>query len=179
VERPTTLAFDLDPGPPAIRVECCKVALELREMFEQLGLSAFAKTSGSKGMQIYVPLNDPDVTYEQTKPFAHAVADLVEQRHPDLVVSAMAKAERTGKVLIDWSQNDEHKTTVNVYSLRAKDRPTVSAPVDWSEVESCRDQKDPELLVFDAGQVLARVVERADLFAEVSTLHQSLPELGG
>jgi bifunctional non-homologous end joining protein LigD len=179
VERPTTLAFDLDPGPPATIVECCEVALELREMFEQLGLSVFAKTSGSKGMQIYVPLNDPDVTYEQTKPFAHAVADLFEQRHRDLVVSAMAKAERTGKVLIDWSQNDEHKTTVNVYSLRAKDRPTVSTPVDWSEVESCRDQKDPELLVFEADQVLARVAERGDLFASVTSLHQPLPELGG
>ncbi len=178
IERPTTLAFDLDPGPPASIVECCEVALGLREMFEQLGLSAFAKTSGSKGMQIYVPLNDPEVTYAQTKPFAHAVADLFEQRHPELVVSAMAKVERTGKVLIDWSQNDEHKTTVNVYSLRAKDRPTVSTPVEWSEVESCRDQKDPELLVFDSGDVLARVAERGDLFAEVSTLHQPLPELG-
>lgn len=179
VQRPTTLAFDLDPGPPASIVECCEVALELRAMFNQLGLSAFAKTSGSKGLQVYVPLNDPDVTYEQTKPFAHAVADLFEQRRPELVVSEMAKSERTGKVLVDWSQNDEHKTTVNVYSLRAKDRPTVSTPVEWSEVESCRDQADPELLVFDADAVLARVAERGDLFAEVNSLHQPLPELGG
>jgi bifunctional non-homologous end joining protein LigD len=177
VERPTTVAFDLDPGPPASIVECCEVALELREMFDQLGLSSFAKTSGSKGLQVYVPLNDPDVSYEQTKPFAHAVADLFAQRRPELVVSAMAKAERTGKVLIDWSQNDEHKTTVNVYSLRAKDRPTVSTPVDWSEVETCRDQGDGKLLLFDAGHVLARVAERGDLFAEVIALHQSLPAL--
>ena len=179
VQRPTTLAFDLDPGAPASIVECCEVALELRAMFAQLGLSAFAKTSGSKGLQVYVPLNDPDVTYEQTKPFAHAVADLLEQRHPELVVSEMTKSERTGKVLVDWSQNDEHKTTVNVYSLRAKDHPTVSTPVEWSEVETCRDRADPELLVFDADAVLARVAELGDLFAEVNSLHQPLPELRG
>ncbi len=178
IERPTTLAFDLDPGPPASIVECCEVALGLRDMFGELGLSAFAKTSGSKGLQVYVPLNDSDVTYEQTKPFAHAVADLFEQRQPDLVVSEMAKSERTGKVLIDWSQNDEHKTTVNVYSLRAKDRPTVSTPVEWSEVERCRDQADPELLIFEAAKVLERVAERGDLFAAVTSLHQRLPELG-
>jgi bifunctional non-homologous end joining protein LigD len=177
-QRPTTLAFDLDPGSPASIVECCEVALELREMFEQLGLSSFAKTSGSKGLQIYVPLNGEEVTYEQTKPFAHAVADLFQTRRPELVVSAMAKAERGGKVLIDWSQNDEHKTTVSVYSLRAKERPTVSTPVQWTEVESCRDARDPELLVFDAGQVRARVREHGDLFAQVSSLHQMLPELG-
>jgi bifunctional non-homologous end joining protein LigD len=177
--RPTTLAFDLDPGPPASIVECCEVAVELREMFDLLGLRAFAKTSGSKGMQVYVPLNDPDVTYEQTKPFAHAVANLLERRRPELVVSEMLKSERRGKVLVDWNQNDEHKTTVNVYSLRAKDRPTVSTPVEWSEIETCRDQADPELLVFDAEAVLARVGERGDLFAEVHSLHQPLPELGG
>ncbi|MGA9285462.1 MAG: DNA ligase D [Solirubrobacteraceae bacterium] len=179
VQQPTTLAFDLDPGAPASIVECCEVALELRAMFAQLGLSAFAKTSGSKGLQVYVPLNDPDVTYEQTKPFAHAVADVLEQRHPELVVSEMNKRERTGKVLVDWSQNDEHKTTVNVYSLRAKDHPTVSTPVEWSEVETCRDQADSELLVFDADVVLARVAELGDLFAEVNSLHQPLPELRG
>jgi bifunctional non-homologous end joining protein LigD len=177
-QRPTALAFDLDPGAPASIVECCEVALELREMFEQLGLSSFAKTSGSKGLQIYVPLNMEEVSYEQTKPFAHAVADLFQTRHPELVVSAMAKAERKGRVLIDWSQNDEHKTTVSVYSLRARERPTVSTPVEWSEVESCRDAHDPELLVFDAEQVRARVAEHGDLFAEVSSLRQALPELG-
>jgi bifunctional non-homologous end joining protein LigD len=177
-QRPTTLAFDLDPGAPASIVECCEAALELREMFEQLGLSSFAKTSGSKGLQIYIPLGGEEVTYEQTKPFAHAVADLFQTRRPELIVSAMAKAERGGKVLIDWSQNDEHKTTVSVYSLRAKERPTVSTPVQWTEVESCRDAHDPELLVFDAEQVRARVREHGDLFAEVSSLRQALPELG-
>lgn len=177
IERPTALAFDLDPGPPASIVECCEVALELREMFEQLGLRSFAKTSGSKGLQVYVPLNDPDVTYEQTKPFAHAVADLFEQRHPELVVSAIAKTERTGKVLIDWSQNDEHKTTVSVYSLRAKEHPTVSTPIAWSEVQACHRSKDPDRLVFDADAVRARVAEHGDRFAEVGSLHQQLPVL--
>jgi bifunctional non-homologous end joining protein LigD len=180
IERPATLAFDLDPGPPATIVECCEVALGLRELFEQLGLQAFPKTSGSKGLQVYVPLNDPDASYEQTKPFAHAVAGLFQQRHPRLVVSDMRKAggERRGKVLIDWSQNDEHKTTVSVYSLRAKERPTVSTPLDWGEVEACTSKGDPELLRFEHDAVLARVAERGDLFAEVLSLTQSLPELG-
>ncbi len=178
-ERPTTLAFDLDPGAPASIVECCEVALELHEMFNQLGLSSFAKTSGSKGLQVYVPLNDPGITYEQTKPFAHAVAGMFQQRRPDLVVSEMKKAKRSGKVLMDWSQNDPHKTTVSVYSLRAKEQPTVSAPVDWEEAEACRESKDPGRLVFDAGAVLARVAERGDLFTEVGLLHQQLPELEG
>jgi len=179
VERPTALAFDLDPGLPASIVECCEVALELREVFGQLGLSAFPKTSGSKGLQVYVPLNHPDATYEQTKPFAHAVAATLERRRPELIVSMMAKTERRGKVLIDWSQNDEHKTTVNVYSLRAKARPNVSTPVEWAEVEACRDQRDRELLVFDSAEVLARVAERGDLFAEVRSLQQTLPAFGG
>jgi bifunctional non-homologous end joining protein LigD len=177
IERPTTLAFDLDPGPPATIVECCEVALDLREMFELLGLSSFAKTSGSKGLQIYLPLNDPAVSYEQTKPFAHAVAGMFQERRPELVVSAMAKTERAGKVLIDWSQNDEHKTTVNVYSMRAKVRPTVSTPLEWSEVEHCHMSKKPGDLVFEADEVIARVAERGDLFADVLSLRQRLPDL--
>jgi bifunctional non-homologous end joining protein LigD len=178
LEHPTTLAFDLDPGPPASIVECCEVALELHEMFEQLGVTTFAKTSGSKGLQVYAPLNEDEITYEQTKPFAHAVADFLRRRRPKLVVSAMAKAERKGKVLIDWSQNDPHKTTISVYSLRAAEHPTVSTPVDWTEVAACRDAQDPTLLSFDAPQVLARVDERGDLFAQVGSLRQQLPALG-
>jgi bifunctional non-homologous end joining protein LigD len=181
IERPTTLAFDLDPGPPATIVECCEVALQLRAMFEQLGLQAFAKTSGSKGMQIYVPLNDPRVRYETTKPFAHAVAVLFEQQHPELVVSDMKRksGERDGKVLIDWSQNDEHKTTVSVYSLRAKERPTVSTPVSWDEVQACQEAGDAQLLRFEHDAVLRRVAEHGDLFAEVRSLTQRLPRLRG
>jgi bifunctional non-homologous end joining protein LigD len=181
IERPATLAFDLDPGPPATIVECCEVALALRAMFEQFGMRAFAKTSGSKGLQVYVPLNDPDVTYEQTKPLAHAIATLFAQQMPDLVVSDMKRkeGERDGKVLIDWSQNDEHKTTVSVYSLRAKERPTVSTPVSWEEVAACRDGGEPALLRFEHDAVLQRVAEHGDLFAEVVSLHQGLPALRG
>ncbi len=181
IERPATLAFDLDPGPPATIVECCEVALALRGMFEQLGLRAFAKTSGSKGMQIYVPLNDARVRYATTKPFAHAVAVMFEAQRPDLVVSDMKRksGERDGKVLIDWSQNDEHKTTIAVYSLRAKERPTVSTPVRWDEVQACLEAGDPELLRFEHDAVLARVAEHGDLFAEVLTLRQKLPRLRG
>ncbi|HEU4700990.1 MAG TPA: DNA ligase D [Conexibacter sp.] len=181
IERPSTLAFDLDPGAPASIVECCEVALALRATFEQLGLQAFAKTSGLKGMQIYVPLNAPRVRYETTKPFAHAVAVLFEQQRPDLVVSDMRRSggERSGKVLIDWSQNDEHKTTVSVYSLRAKERPTVSTPVTWDEVQRCLDAADPGLLRFEHDAVLARAAEHGDLFADVLTLRQKLPRLRG
>ncbi len=134
--RPTFLVFDLDPGPPANIVQCCQVGLWVREIFARLKLQSFAKTSGSKGLQVYVPLNTA-VSYDQTKPFAHELARMLERAHPDKVVSDMKKALRTGKVLVDWSQNDDHKTTVCVYSLRAKERPTVSTPVRWDEVEAC------------------------------------------
>jgi bifunctional non-homologous end joining protein LigD len=175
VSRPTVLVFDLDPGAPATIVECCQVALELRDLFAELGLSAYPKTSGSKGMQIYVPLNDPEVDYEQTKTFAHAVATLLEQRHPGLVVSAMAKDQRDGKVLIDWSQNDEHKTTVGVYSLRAMGMPTVSTPLAWDEVSACLQQRRPELLWFRADEVVSRIVQSGDLFCDVLSVRQILP----
>ncbi len=174
VASPTILAFDLDPGPPATIVECAEVAVRLREIFDHLGLQAFPKTSGSKGMQVYVPLNTP-TSYDVTKPFALAIAELLERRHPDLVVSDMKKVLRTGKVLVDWSQNDEHKTTVCVYSLRAKDRPTVSTPITWEEVEAVRVSRDPEELGFDSDAVLARVAAHGDLFAPVETLEQELP----
>jgi bifunctional non-homologous end joining protein LigD len=177
-QRPTTLAFDLDPGPSVSIVECCEVALELHEMFEELGLYAFAKTSGSKGLQVYVPLNEEDVTFEVTKPLAHAVADVLQRRRSELVVAEMAKAERTGKVLIDWSQNDAHKTTVSVYSLRAKEQPTISTPVYWSEVGACREARDSSLLTFEVREALARVAEHGDLFDEVALLRQQLPVLG-
>ena len=144
-------------------------------MFGGLGLECFAKTSGSKGMQVYVPLNDPEVTYRETKAFAKTVAELLEREEPDLVVARQTKALRRGKVLVDWSQNDEHKTTVNVYSLRARERPTVSTPVTWDEVAACAASGDPQALVFDAGAVRARVAEHGDLFAPVVSLVQRLP----
>lgn len=176
IPRPTFIVFDLDPGPPANIVQCCRVGLWVREIFANLGLESFAKTSGSKGLQIYIPLNTP-VTYDDTKPFAHELARVLERQHPELVLSDMKKALRTGKVLVDWSQNDDHKTTVCVYSLRAKERPTVSTPVQWQEVENCLETADPNLLAFDAGQVLDRVKKHGDLFAPVLKLKQKLPPL--
>ena len=174
--RPTFVVFDLDPGAPANIVQCCQVGLWVRDVFARLGLKSFAKTSGSKGLQIYVPLNTP-VTYDETKPFAHELARLLEKQHRDLVVSDMKKSLRVGKVLVDWSQNDDHKTTICVYSLRAKERPTVSTPVTWDEVEKCMAKGDPNLLVFDSAQVLERVKEHGDLFAPVLKLKQKLPPI--
>ncbi len=162
IERPTVLAFDLDPGAPADILDCCGIALRLRELFAGLELECFPKTSGSKGLQVYVPLNS-NVTYEETKPFARAVAQALERAKPDLVVSRMAKNLRKGKVLVDWSQNDQHKTTVCVYSLRAKERPTVSTPIAWKEVEEAAEREDRELLSFEADEVLKRVEKQGDL----------------
>lgn len=179
VGRPTMVAFDLDPGAPADIVGCCEVALELHGLFQQLGLAACAKTSGSKGLQVYVPLNSPGIGYDRTKPFAHAVAGLLEERRPELVVSRMARAERRGKVLIDWSQNDEHKTTVSVYSLRATERPRVSTPVAWDEVAECARRRRPELLSFGPDDVLTRIAERGDLFGKILNVQQTLPRLEG
>src|SRR3984885_10479380 len=175
MERPTALGFDLDPGAPAGIVECCHVGLQLQGMFEHLGLESFAKTSGSKGLQVYVPLNSENITFERTKPFAKAVAELLENAEPELVVSRMTKARRTGKVLIDWSQNDAKKTTVCVYSLRAQERPTASTPLAWDEVRATRDSGDPASLAFEAGQVLERVAQGGDLFGPVLSLAQRVP----
>jgi bifunctional non-homologous end joining protein LigD len=173
-ERPTMLVFDLDPGPPAGIAQCCEVADVLHGLFGQLGLESFAKTSGSKGLQVYVPLN-VDVSYAQTKPLARRIAELLEQRMPELVVSRMTKRLRPGKVLVDWSQNDEHKTTVTVYSVRARERPTVSTPVSWEEVSGCWEAGEESMLSFTTDEVLKRSVEQGDLFAPVLSLKQDLP----
>jgi bifunctional non-homologous end joining protein LigD len=174
--EPTMLVFDLDPGAPADIIQCCQVGVWVRELFEGLGLDSFAKTSGSKGLQIYIPLNTP-TSYGETKPFAHAVARLLEDQHPDEVVSDMKKTLRVGKVLVDWSQNDDHKTTVCAYSLRAKEQPTVSTPVTWKEVEQCLKKKSPEMLVFKSDDTLKRVEKLGDLFSDVLTMKQRLPKL--
>ncbi len=175
-DHPTMLAFDLDPGEPAGIVECCQVALVLRGLFEQLGLQTRAKTSGSKGMQVYLSL-DGSADYDVTKPFAKQIAELLEQRMPELVVSRMTKRLRAGKVFVDWSQNEEHKTTVTVYSVRARERPTVSTPLRWEEVERCHSEGDPAALRFETDDVLRRVAEQGDLFADVLSLPQQLPRL--
>jgi bifunctional non-homologous end joining protein LigD len=173
---PTILAFDLDPGPPATIVECAHVALRLREVFAHLGLEGFPKTSGSKGMQVYVPLNVP-TGYRETKRFSQAIAQLLERRHPELVVSEMRKDRRAGTVIVAGSQNDEHKTTVAANSLRAKEQPTVSTPLRWEEVEAVTESEDPDELVFTSADVLERVAADGDLFAPVEELRQELPDL--
>jgi bifunctional non-homologous end joining protein LigD len=175
IDKPTAIVFDLDPGPPADAVQCAQVALWLREMFSNLGLEVFIKSSGSKGMQTYIPLNTA-TSYQETAPFAKAVAQTLEKAHPELVVSDMKKALRHGKVLVDWSQNSETKTTVCVYSLRAKDRPFVSMPLEWHEVEKCWQKKDASLVFFEATEALKRVEKKGDLFAPILTLKQSLKE---
>jgi bifunctional non-homologous end joining protein LigD len=175
---PRSLVFDLDPGPPANIVQCCQVGVWLRKIFEHFKLQSFPKTSGSKGLQIYVPLNTK-TSYDETKPLAHALARLLENEHRDLVVSDMKKAIRTNKVFVDWSQNDEHKTTISLYSLRARERPTVSTPVTWDEVEHALKKKDAGLLVFESKQTLERVEKMGDLFAPLLSLKQKLPKLEG
>jgi bifunctional non-homologous end joining protein LigD len=176
-DRPTLLVFDLDPGAPAGILECCEVALVLRGMFGGLGLESAVKTSGSKGLQVYVPLGPETADYDVTKPFARRVAELLEARLPELVVSRMGKQLRRGKVLVDWSQNDRHKTTVTVYSVRALEQPGVSTPLHWVEVADCREQQRAELLTFSPAQVLERIASRGDLFAPAAELRQNLPRL--
>lgn len=176
IQRPTALAFDLDPGPPADVIQCCQVALWVRGIFQELGLESFVKTSGSKGMQVYVPLNTA-TTYDKTKAFALAIAQVLEKQFPELVLSKMKRSLRDGKVFVDWSQNDDKKTTVNVYSLRAKSHPTISTPVTWDEVAKALKKKDAKLLTFEPKDVFKRVDKRGDLFAPVLTLKQKLPRV--
>ena len=175
MRHPSFMVFDLDPGEPANIVQCCQVGLWVRDAFARAGLRSFAKTSGSKGLQVYVPLNS-GVSYDETKPLAHQLALTLERKHPELVVSDMKKTLRGGKVLVDWSQNDEHKTTICVYSLRARPHPTISTPVSWAEVSRCLQSGDAAKLEFTAEQVLKRVDRQGDLFAPVLALHQPLPQ---
>lgn len=173
VECPTMIMFDLDPGAPANILQCAAVGLLLRERLEQLGFQCFAKTSGSKGLQVCVPLNT-QTSYAATKSFARGLANRLAREQPARIVSRMEKALRPGKVFIDWSQNDRHKTTVCVYSLRAKEHPTVSTPVTWLEVEQALKKQDASALSFLSDQVLARVEKRGDLFKPVLELRQTL-----
>ena len=175
IKRPTMMVFDLDPGAPADIVQCCQVGLWLRDLLAGMKLKSFAKTSGSKGLQVYVPLNTA-VTYDRTKDLSRALAQYLEHQHADLVTSNMSKAVRKGKVFVDWSQNDEHKTTICVYSLRAREEPTVSTPVTWDEVENCLKKKKADLLRFRSDKVLIRVDKLGDVFEPVEKLKQKLPK---
>jgi bifunctional non-homologous end joining protein LigD len=176
VERPQVMVFDLDPGAPAGLVECCEVALVLRAMLDTAELQGFAKTSGSKGLQVFVPLHTA-TNYEDTKAFAQAFARILEEERPGEVISKPNRQERKDKVFVDWSQNDRHKTTVSVYSLRARARPTVSTPVTWDEVSGARDSGDQAMLVFEHDETLARIEEHGDLFEPVLTMQQRLPKI--
>jgi len=175
IKRPTMMVFDLDPGAPADIVQCCQVGLWLRDLLAGMKLESFAKTSGSKGLQVYVPLNTA-VTYDRTKDLSRALAQYLEHQHADLVTSNMSKAVRKGKVFVDWSQNDEHKTTICVYSLRAREEPTVSTPVTWDELENCLKKKKTDLLRFRSDKVLIRVDKLGDVFEPVEKLKQKLPK---
>jgi bifunctional non-homologous end joining protein LigD len=176
LDSPRVMVFDLDPGPPATSIECAQVAFWLREALERLSLDGWAKTSGKKGLQVYVPLNTP-TSFEKTREVSLAIAQVLERVHPDHVLTEMTKALRTGKVFIDWSQNARHKTTVGVYSTRATERPTCSTPVTWDELQGALDGGDPEALRFDINDVVARVDEHGDLFAPVLDVEQELPAL--
>jgi bifunctional non-homologous end joining protein LigD len=172
IETPRAVVFDLDPGPPAAMAECASIALDIRDVLASVQMQAWPKTSGSKGLQVYVPVNGP-CGHDQASQFALAVAHVVEKARPTDVVTVMTKSQRHRKVFIDWSQNSRHKTTVAVYSLRARPQPTVSTPVTWEEVEAAAGGDDP--LVFEASDVLARVQVDGDLFASVLTTEQELP----
>jgi bifunctional non-homologous end joining protein LigD len=177
IEHPTAVVFDLDPGEPAGLPECAEVALVLAGLFERLGLRSVVKTSGGKGLQVYVPLGEGAATYARTKPFARRVAALLEQRLPELVIARMTKRLRAGRVLVDWSQNDEHKTTVAGYSVRGRERPLVSTPLAWEELRAAHAAGEARRLAFDADAVLARVAEHGDLLAPLLGVRQQLPEL--
>jgi len=176
-DRPTAMAYDLDPGEPANLADCIELGLKLRDLFAHLGLECFAKTSGSKGLHVYVPLNTPAVTFEQTKRFAQAIAALFQRQHPARVTATMSKAQRPGKIFVDWSQNDQHKTTACAYTLRATEEPRVSTPVSWPELEAVRRSGRLERLAFSPGDVVERLRLHGDLFLPVLRLKQRLPHM--
>jgi bifunctional non-homologous end joining protein LigD len=177
-DRPTMLVFDLDPGAPANIIDAARVALRVRDTFADLGLQSFVKTSGNVGIHLAIPLNTPNVTFADTKPFARAVAEVMERSDPQHIISEMSKSLRPGKVFIDWSQNDRHKTTCSVYSLRAKSDPIVSTPLEWSELERAVRKNDPAMLRFETDEVLERVRVRGDLWQDVLKKKQKLPRVG-
>jgi bifunctional non-homologous end joining protein LigD len=177
-DHPESLVFDLDPGAPADVLTCADVALRIRALFTQLGLDCYAKTSGSKGIHLHAPLNGT-ATFAESRPFAKALAETFEARFPDEVISRQTRSKREGKVLIDWSQNDPHKTTASVYSVRARERPTASTPVEWEELEAAVEAKDAGALDFTVDELRARVAAKGDLYAPLLTQRQELPDLTG
>lgn len=175
--QPVSVVFDLDPGAPADILDCAWLALRIHDLLEELGLECFVKTSGSKGLQVYLPIAKGSAHYDDSREFAQAIARGLERQHPDRVVSEQAKKLRTGKILIDWTQNHAIKTTVCVYSPRARERPTVSTPLDWAEVADALDQNDANRLIFEMSDVLDRVQTDGDRFADVLEGTQTLPNV--
>jgi bifunctional non-homologous end joining protein LigD len=176
-DTPDTMVFDLDPGEPADVLDCARVALILRDLLSRLHLATFVKTSGQKGLHVYLPLNRPDTTFDDTKEFSRAVAMILQKNYPDLVTAKMAREQRSGKVFINWSQNDASKTMVCAYSLRGRQMPTVSFPLGWEELEALAGEGDWENLQVSPGEAVSRVEKSGDLFHELLVLQQKLPHL--
>ena len=176
-ETPAALVFDLDPGAPANILDCAKVALILRDILSRLGLASRVKTSGQKGLHLFVPLNDAAATFADTRQFSRTVAVILEKNYPELVTAKMAKTARSGKVFINWEQNDASLTMICVYSLRAREKPFVSCPLDWQELEQLAALGDPEKLHILSAEALRRAEEKGDLFGEVLMKKQKLPHL--
>jgi len=174
---PDSMVFDLDPGDPANILDCARVALILRDLLSRMGLASYIKTSGQKGLHVFVPLNRKDTTFEDTKTFSKAVAGIMQKHYPALVTAKMAKQERIGKVFINWSQNDASKTMICVYSLRAREKPFVSFPVEWKELEDLAGLGDPERLQVVHSEAVRRTEEKGDLFRDVLVKEQKLPHL--
>ncbi len=173
---PDSMVFDLDPGNGAGIPECARVALILRDLLSRMRLSSYVKTSGKKGLHVYVPLNRKGTTFEDTKTFSRAVAGIMQKHYPDLVTAKMAKKDRDRKVFINWSQNDASKTTICVYSLRAREKPIVSFPLEWKELENSGNG-DPERLQVTHSEALRRAERKGDLFRDVLLKEQRLPHL--
>jgi len=176
-ETPDSIVFDLDPGDKADILDCARVALILRDLFSKMRLASYVKTSGKKGLHVYVPLNRKEATFEDTRKFSKAVAEVMQRNYPDLVTAKMAKEFRIKKVFINWSQNDSSKTMICVYSLRAREKPAVSFPLEWEELEILVKQGDPEKLLIMHSDALSRVGKKGDLFQELLTKKQKLPHL--
>ena len=174
---PDFLVFDLDPGGPAGILECARVALIIRDLLSRMELASYVKTSGKKGLHVYVPLNRRATTFEDTKTFSKAVAGIMQKHYPNLVTARMAKKERNAKVFINWSQNDASKTMVCVYSLRAREKPIVSFPLEWRELENSAGPGDPERFQLTYSEALSRAEKKGDLFREVLVKEQKLPHL--
>ncbi len=176
-ETPDAMVFDLDPGEPANILDCARVALILRDLFRHLQLTSYVKTSGQKGLHVFVPLNRQETTFADTKKFSKAVAEIMQKNYPELVTAKMAKEFRQGRVFINWEQNDSKKTMICVYSLRAREKPIVSFPLAWGELENLAGQGDPAKLQIMYSEAVSRAEKQGDLFGEVLVKKQQLPHL--